>query len=397
MIPVVVFGVAALIWLPSAKAQKHYYLGATVDEIRIGNIATHTGWARAYGAVADAEAAYFRMVNDRGGVGGRRIRFISVDGGSDPSKSVELARQLVEEDRVLLVFSSIGTETNLAIRPYLNAQRIPQLFVESSSSAFNDPSHFRWTMGFFATYRMEGKMYAEYILRKRPDSRVAVLFAANDAGTEYLAGVHEGFGSKASTSIAREVSYQTGDETLRPQITELKKSGADVFLNLSVGSFATRAIREAFDSDWHPVQFIPNASLSVSSFLDPAGLKKAVGIISNARSKGWAGPSARSDPEVRDFLSWMETYNPGASLRDQNNAAGYERAEALIEVLKKCGGNLTRENVMTQAANLDLELGMLRPGIRVRTGPHDYQPIKRLFLVRFDGVNWQPLGSVIGD
>jgi branched-chain amino acid transport system substrate-binding protein len=392
-----VLGTACLIWLPPAQAQKQYDPGATDQEIRIGNIATHTGWAKAYGAVADAEAAYFQMINDGGGVGGRRINFISMDGGSDPSKSVELARQLVEKDHVLLLFSPIGTETNIEIRPYLNAGRVPQLFVESSSAAFDDPSHYPWTMGFFATYRMEGKIYAEYLLKNRPDARIGVLFAATDAGTEYLAGVNEGLGPRASTSIVREISYQTTDETLRPQITELKRSGADVFLNLCVGAFATRAIREAYDADWHPLQFIPNASLSISAFLDPAGLRKAEGILSNARSKGWTGPRARSDPEVRAFLDWMGKYNPKASLRDQNNAAGYERAEALVEVLRRCGDNLTRENVMRQAASLDLGLGMLRPGIRIRTGPADYQPIKQLFLVRFDGANWKPLGSVTGE
>jgi branched-chain amino acid transport system substrate-binding protein len=389
--------VAGLNGLPSAQAQRRYDPGATDNEIRIGNIATHTGWARAYGAVADAEAAYFRMINDRGGVNGRRINFISIDAASEPAKSVELARQLVENSRVLLVFSPIGTETNIAIRPYLNAARVPQLFVESSSAAFDDPSHFRWTMGFYATYRTEGKVYAEYLLKNKPDARIGILYASNDAGGEYLQGVHEGLGPRASASIVRELSYETTDGTLLPQITELKRSGADVFLNLSVGAFTTRAVREAYDADWRPMQFIPNASLSVSAFLDPAGLKKAVGIISNARSKGWTGPGARSDPDVRDFLDWMNKYNPGASLRDQNNVAGYERAEALIEVLRKCGDDLTRENVMRQAASLDLSLGMLRPGIRIRTGPVDYQPIKQLFLIRFDGANWSPLGSVIGD
>jgi branched-chain amino acid transport system substrate-binding protein len=390
-------GIAFTTYLPRTQAQKQYSPGATDAEIDIGNIATHSGWARAYGAVADAEAAYFRMINDRGGVNGRRINFISLDAGSDPAKAAGLARQLVEVNHVLLIFSPIGTETNIAMRPYLNEARVPQLFVESSSATFDDPSHFRWTMGFYASYRTEGKAYAKYLLKNRPNARIGVLFAANDAGGEYLAGVHEGLGQRASTSIVREMSYQTSDDTLRPQIIELKGSGADVFLNLSVGAFTTKAIREAYDAGWRPLQFIPNASLSISAFLDPAGLKKAVGIISNARSKGWTAPGARSDPEVRDFLDWMERYNPGASLRDQNNVAGYERAEAMIEVLKKCGDILTRENVMRQAANLDLRLGMLRPGIGLRTGPDDYQPIKQLFLVRFDGANWTPLGPVESD
>jgi branched-chain amino acid transport system substrate-binding protein len=222
-----------------------------------------------------------------------------------------------------------------------------------------------------------------------------VLYANDDAGKEYLAGVHEGLGAKASTLIVKEASYQVSDpkidSLLDSQIMALKNSGADVFLNLSVGMFASQAIRKAYDMGWRPLQFIPNASLSVTAFLDPAGLEKAAGIVSNARSKGWSHPQARSDPAVREFLEWMSRYNPQASLRDQNNVAGYERAQALVEVLKKCGDNLTRANVMKQAASLDLELGMLRPGIRITTSPSDYQPIKQLYLIRFNGKEWTPL------
>jgi branched-chain amino acid transport system substrate-binding protein len=380
-----------------SAAQKAYDPGASDSEIKIGNIAEYSGWGSAYGAVGRAEAAYFRMMNDRGGVNGRKIDFISLDSGSDAAKSVDLARQLVEQDGVLLIFSPIGTESNLAIRAYLNDRKVPQLFVESSSAAFDDPGHFPWTMGFFPTYRTEGLAYAKYILRNRPAAKIAVLYANDDAGKEYLAGVHDGLGDKASSMIAKEASYQTSETTLDPQIAALKNSGADVFFNLSLGPFATQAIRTAYDMGWHPLQFIPNASLSVAAFLDPAGLEKASGIIANARSKGWLEPQTRTDPEVREFLEWMSKYNPEASLRDQNNVAGYERAEALVEVLRKCGDNLTRSNVMKQAASLDVELGMLRPGIRVTTSPTDYQPIKQLFLIRFNGRNWVPFGAVAGD
>ena len=380
-----------------SAAQKAYDPGASDSEIKIGNIAEYSGWGSAYGAVGRAEAAYFRMMNDRGGVNGRKIDFISLDSESDAAKSVDLARQLVEQDRVLLIFSPIGTESNLAIRAYLNDRKVPQIFVESSSAAFDDPGHFPWTMGFFPTYRTEGLAYAKYILRNRPAAKIAVLYANDDAGKEYLAGVHDGLGDKASSMIVKEASYQTSETTLDPQIVALKNSGADVFFNLSLGPFATQAIRTAYDMDWHPLQFIPNASLSVAAFLDPAGLAKASGIIANARSKGWLEPQTRTDPEVREFLEWMSKYNPEASLRDQNNVAGYERAEALVEVLRKCGDNLTRSNVMKQAASLDVELGMLRPGIRVTTSPTDYQPIKQLFLIRFNGRNWVPFGAVAGD
>jgi branched-chain amino acid transport system substrate-binding protein len=250
-------------------------------------------------------------------------------------------------------------------------------------------------MGLFATYRTEGIAYAKYILQAKPDARIAVLYADNDAGREYLAGARDGLGDKASTMIVKEVSYRASDATLDPQMTALKASGADVFLNLSIGEFTTQAIRSAYDIGWRPLQFIPNASLSVAAFLDPAGLEKAAGIISNARSKGWLEPQARNDPAVREFLDWMNKYNPQASLRDQNNVAGYERAQALVEVLRKCGNDLTRANVMKQAASLDFELGMLRPGIKITTSPSDYQPIKQLFLIRFNGRNWIPAGSVI--
>ena len=337
------------------------------------------------------------MVNERGGVNGRKITFLSLDDGSDAAKALALAQQLVEQNQVLCVFSSLGTDTNLAIRSYLNEKKVPQLFVESSSAVFNDPAHFPWTMGFFATYRMEGAAYAKYILQRQPGARIAVLYGDDDAGKEYLEGVRSGLGDKAEALIVKELSYQTKEATLDSQIKALKASGANVFFNLTVGALATQTLRAAYDLDWHPLQFIPNASVSIAAFLDPAGLEKATGIISNARSKGWREPEMRSDPAVREFLQWMRQYNPSASLRDQNNVAGYERAQALVEVLKKCGDNLTRANVMKQASNLDLELGMLRPGIRIHTSPSDFQPIKQLYLIKFNGKSWVPIGPVAAD
>jgi branched-chain amino acid transport system substrate-binding protein len=381
----------------SVSAQKSYDPGASDTEIKIGNIMSYTGWAESYGAVGRAEAAYFQMINDRGGVNGRKITFISMDNASRAGTAAELVRKLVEDDRVLLVFSPLGTETNLAIREYLNEKKVPQLFVDTSLAAFNDPANFPWTMGFYATFRAEGRAYARYILQNESNAKVAILHADDDSGREYLAGVHDGLGDKASSMIVKEMSYQVSDASLDSQIAALKDSGANVFLNLSVGPFATQAIRKTYDADWHPLEFIPNASLSVAAFLDPAGLQKAAGIITNARSKGWLEPQTRSDPDVRAFLDWMAKYNPQASLRDQNNVAGYERAEALVEVLKKCGDNLTRANVMAQASSLDLEIGMLRPGIKIKTTPSDYQPIHQLFLMRFDGQGWVPFGGIISD
>jgi branched-chain amino acid transport system substrate-binding protein len=387
--------VAALTIAAPAPGQKSYDPGASDTEIKIGNIAPYTGWGSEYASIARAEAAYFQMVNDRGGINGRKINFVSLDNASEASATLGIARKLVEQDKVLLIFSSIGTESNLAIRDYMNANRVPQLFVQSSSAIFNDPAHFPWTMGFFATYRSEGLAYAKYVVQTKPEAKIAVLYANDESGKEYLSGVHDGLGERASTMTLKEASYQVADRSLETQITSLKDSGADVFFNFSIGPFTTQTIREVHDLGWRPLQFIPNASLSVAAFLEPAGLDKAAGIITNARSKGWMSQRSRDDPAVREFLDWMSKYNPQASLRDQDNVAGYERAQTLVEVLRKCGDNLTRANVMKPAASLDLELGMLRPGIKIKTSATDYQPIRQLFLIQFDGRQWLPFGSTI--
>jgi branched-chain amino acid transport system substrate-binding protein len=378
-----------------AVAQKKYDPGATDSEIKIGNIMPYSGAFSEYGAIGRAEAAYFHMINDKGGVNGRKINFISVDSGSDSSKYVALAHQLVEEDQVLLTVGIFGDTSNMAIRLYLNEKNVPQLFIDATESVFDDPSHFPWTMGFQASKRTEGLVYAKYILQNRPGAKIAILYAGDQ---EWLRGIRDGRGTKGSAMIVRELSFEYSDPaTLDAQIVALKSSGADVFMNLAAGRFATQAIRKAYDIDWHPLQFIPNASVSVAAFLDPAGLKKAAGIIANARSKGWLTPQSAQDPAVRAFLEWMKKYNAAATLRDSNNAYGYEVAQTLVEVLKKCGDDLTRANVMKQAASLDLELGMLSPGIRITTSPTDYRPIKQLFLVRFDGRDWVALGKAIGN
>jgi len=373
-------------------AQNRYDPGATDSEIKIGNIVPYTGVFAEYGVNGRAEAAYFRMINDHGGINGRRINFISLDSHSDPNKSLELARQLVERDQVLLTVGIWGTPSNLAIRQYLNEKKVPQLFVAAPDPVFDDPSHYPWTMGFQVTKHIEGEVYANYILQNKPKAKVAILYAHDSSGQEWLRGIRAGFGDKASAMIVKEMSFEyTDPKLLDAQIIALKDSGANVFMNMTVGRFATETIRASYDIGWRPLQFIPNASLSIEAFLDPAGVEKAKGIIANARSKGWRGPQARKDPAVRAFLDWMTKYNPKASLRDFENVYGYEVAQTLVEVLKKCGDNLTRENVMKQATSLDLELGMLRPGIRITTSPTDYQPIKQLFLVQFDGESWNPV------
>ena len=391
---------AATLWLlaalcsPAQGASGRYDVGASDMEVRIGNIAPYTGVASDYGAVARAEAAYFRMINDRGGIRGRKINFVSLDDASDPGRAPALAQQLIEQQQVLALFSTFGTEANLAIRSYANEQKVPQLFVETSSAVFDDPAQFPWTMGFYPTYRSEGLAYASYLLQTRPEARIAVLHEDSTSGAEYDQGLRDGLGTKAARMIVRTATYASGESSLEPQLRALKDSGADVFVDFAGGVAATEAIRRAYDLGWRPLHFIPNASLSTAAFLDPAGLEKATGIISNARSKGWLNPLTRRDAEVRDFLDWMARYNPEASLRDQLNVSGYERAEALVALLQQCGDDLRRTNVMAQAAKLDLALGMFRPGIRVKTTPTDYQPIKQLFLIQFNGRDWVPLDRI---
>jgi branched-chain amino acid transport system substrate-binding protein len=379
-----------------ALAQPKYDPGATDTEIKIGNIMPYTGAFSEYGATGRAEAAYFQMINAQGGINGRKIKFISLDSGSDTDKAVALANQLVEQDQVLLTVGIWGTPANMAIRLYMNEKKVPQLFVAATESAFDDPAHFPWTMGFQASKRTEGLVYAKYILQNKPEAKVAILYARDPSGQEWLQGIRDGLRDKASSMIVKEASFEYSDpQGLDAQIVALKNSGADVFMNLAVGRLATRAIRKAYDIGWHPLQFIPNASLSVAAFLEPAGLQKAAGIITNARSKGWLKPQSKQDPAVRAFLEWMNKYNPEANIRDANYVYGYEVAQALVEVLKKCRSDLTRANAMKQAASLDLELGMLRPGIRLTTSASDYQPIKELYLIQFNGEEWLPISTPI--
>ncbi len=298
----------ALAWTAApAKAQKKYDPGATDTEIKVRDIMPYTGVFAEYGATGRAEAAYFQMINDQGGIKGRKINFVSLDSGSDFGKSLALAQQLVEQDQVLLTVGTWGAPTNLAIRSYMNDRKVPQLFVADTDSAMDDPAHFPWTMGFQASKRTEGAAYARYILQTKPDAKIAVLCASSPTDQEWLLGIRENLGEKASTMIVKEVSFDYSDPILiDDQIEALKNSGADVFLNLAVGKFATEAIRQAYNTDWHPLQFIPNASLSIASFLDPAGLKQSAGIISNARSKGWLKPESRQDPAVSEFVDWMK-------------------------------------------------------------------------------------------
>jgi branched-chain amino acid transport system substrate-binding protein len=380
-----------------ARAEKKYDPGASDTGIKVGNFAPATGVFSEYGMTARAEAAYFKMINDQGGINGRKVTFISLDSESDPAKALPLARELVEKDQVLLLAGTWGAPWNLAIRGYMNERKVPQLFVSDTNSAMDDPAHFPWTMGFQPSKRTEGAAYARYILQSRPNAKIAILCGNSPTDQEWVEGIHAALGDKAPAIIVKETAFAYGDPaTLDPQIEELKKSGADVFLNLGVGKYCVEAIRHAYDIDWHPLEFIPNASISVSSFLDPAGLAKAKDLVSNARSKSWARANW-GDPDVKAFIDWWHGYLTGADPRDANVVYGYELAQTLADVLQRCGDDLTRTNVLRQATSLNLTLGMLRPGIKVTTSPTDYRPIKQLFLMRFDGEHWVPLGGIIGD
>jgi branched-chain amino acid transport system substrate-binding protein len=380
-----------------ARAEKKYDPGASDTEIKIGNFVPYTGVFSEYGTTGRAEAAYFQMINDQGGIHGRKITFISLDSESDPAKALPLAQELVEKDQVLLLVGTWGAPCNVAIRAYMNGKKVPQLFVADTNSAMDDPTHFPWTMGFQPSKRTEGSVYAKYILQNRPDAKIAILCGDSPTDQEWVDGIHAALGDKTATMIVKEIAFAYGDPAgLDPQIEELKKSGADVFMNLGVGKYCAEGIRHAYDIDWHPLQFIANASISVSSFIEPAGLQKAIGTISNARSKSWARANW-GDPGVHDFIAWFRQYMPGANPRDFNIVYGYEVAQTLVDVLTRCGDDLTRDNVMKQATSLDLTLGMLRPGMKITTSPTDYRPIKQLFLVHFDGEHWVPFGGVIGN
>ena len=374
-----------------ATAEKKYDPGASDKEIRIGNVVPYSGpWAD-YGMTGKALAAVFEQVNENGGIGGRKVKFVSVDGAGDSKKSLEAARKLVEEEPVLLLVGVWGGGPNRAIRPYLNERKVPQLFVASSEETFADPAHYPWTMGFYPSRRTEGQGYVRTVLKTKPAAKIAVLAPDDEDGTACVEGIREALGDKAKSMLVKEARFRASDEaSVDAAIAVLKESGADVFLNMATGKPASRAIRAAFDAGWHPTQFVPGAAMSIGGVLEPAGLEKAKGLLSNTPTKKWVQDGWRTDPGLADFVNWMRLYKMEAGYKDGNVILGYQIGDALVQVLKKCGDDLSRANVLKQATGLDLSLGMLRDGIRVTTSPTDYRPIKDLFLVKFDGKTWVP-------
>ena len=386
----------SLLTTEAAFAQKKYDTGATDTEIKIGNVEAYSGPASAYGIIGKTEAAYFAMINEQGGINGRKINFISRDDGYSPPKTVEQVRQLVEQDQVLFLFSTLGTPTNVAIHAYLNDNKVPQLFVATGADQWNDPKRFPWTIGLIPSYGTEAHIYAHYILKNLPRAKIAVLYQNDDFGKDYLNGLRDGLGDKAGKMIVATQSYETTDSTVDSQIVSLQSSGADVMVTLATPKFAAQAIRKIYDIGWKPTHFLTSVSNSVGTVMKNAGMEKGVGIISAAFAKDPTDPQWADTPEYKDWLAFMKKYNASANLADVQGAIGYTYAQTLVAVLKACGDNLTRENLMKQAANLDaVKMPMLLPGITLSTSATDFAPIKQMQLEKFDGTTWKLFGEVI--
>ena len=381
---------------PAVLAQKKYDTGATDKEIKIGHINPYSGPASAYGAIGKAIQAYFDKINAEGGVNGRRLNFISLDDGYNPAKTVEQARKLVEEEEVLFTFQTLGTPPNSAIHKYMNAKKVPQLFVATGATKWGDPKNFPWTMGWQPNYQSESKIYAAHLLENMPNGKVAILYQNDDYGKDYLKGFEDGLGAKAASMIVAKVSYEVTDPTVDSQMVSLKASGADVFFNITTPKFAAQAIKKAADLGWKPMHYLNSVSSAVGSVLVPAGVQNSVGIVTAGYIKDPTDPQFQKGKEWDDFVGWMQKYHPKGDMKDNFNVYGYTVAQNVVYVLQKAGDELTRANIMKQASNMDLTLPMLLPGVNIKTTPDDFYPIEREQLMRFDGTTWQLFGKVYG-
>jgi len=381
---------------PAALAQKKYDPGASDKSIKIGNTNPYSGPASSYGTIGKAISAYWKMVNEKGGVNGRMIEFISYDDGYSPPKTVEMARKLVEQDQVLLLFQTLGTPPNTAIHKYMNSKKVPHAFVATGATKWNDPRNFPWTMGWQPNYQTEGRIYAEHILKNNPKAKIGVLYQNDDYGKDYLKGFKDGLGDKVGM-IVKEVSYEVTDPTVDSQIVQLQASGADTFFNITIPKFAAQAIRKAYDTGWKPTHYLNSVSASVGSVIKPAGTEKALGILSAAYFMDPTDPQWKDDPAMKEWAAFMKKYYPEGNLTDPFNVYGFAVAQTLHEVLKQSGDNLTRANVMKQAASLKgYRPDTLLPGIRINTGANDYAPIESEQLVQFDGETFRRFGPIIG-
>jgi branched-chain amino acid transport system substrate-binding protein len=379
----------------SALAQKKYDTGATDTEIKIGNIMPYSGPASAYGVIGKTEEAYFKKINAEGGINGRKINFVSYDDAYSPPKAVEQVRKLVESDEVLLVFNPLGTPSNTAIQKYLNAKKVPQLFVATGATKWNDPKDFPWTMGWQPSYQSEARIYAKFLMKEKPDAKIAIMYQNDDFGKDYLKGLKDGLGAKASMLIAEE-SYETAEPSIDGHIVKLKSTGADVFINIATPKFAAQAIKKIAEVDWKVMHIVTNVSTSVGSVIKPAGFENAQGILSAAYAKDGADPQWDNDPGMRNLFAFLEKYYPEGNKLDASVVYGYGAAQTMVKVLEMCGDNLTRENVMKQAASLrDFAPDTLLPGVKINTSATDFAPISQLQMQRFKGEKWELFGDII--
>ena len=388
---------AASLSLPAAAAAAGKYDdGASDTEIKIGNTNPYSGPASAYGQIGKTIAAYFNKVNEEGGINGRKINFISLDDGYSPPKTKEQFRKLVESDKVLAIFQSLGTPTNSAVHAYMNREEVPQLFVATGATKWGDPANFPWTMGWQPNYQTEGRIYAAYIKKNMPNAKIAILYQNDDYGKDYVKGMKDGLGSMASKMIVAEESYETTEPTIDSQIIKLKSSGADVFYNVTTPKFAAQAIRKIAELGWKPTHFLNNVSNSVGSVMNPAGADNGVGIISTFYTKDPTDPQWADDAAYKTWSAFMDKYYPDGDKKSSFTVYGYTVAQTMVQALKQCGDDLTRTNLMKQAANIkDLELGMLLPGIKINTGPKDFFPIEQMQLAKFNGTSWELFGEIL--
>jgi branched-chain amino acid transport system substrate-binding protein len=380
-----------------AAAQKKNAPGVTDTEIKIGQTMPYSGPASAYGAIGKSEAALIAMINERGGVNGRKINLLSLDDGYSPPKTFEQTRRLIEQENVAFIFSSLGTPTGIVVHKYLNEHKVPQVFQASGATFWADPKHFPWSIGWQPNYQTEGAIYGRYLRQQNPNAKVAVLYQNDDAGRDYVAGFKAGLGDEAAKKMIIAVAtYETTDPTLDSQIVSLQDSGATVLFNNSTPKFAAQAIRKVYELGWKPRHFLMSVATSVSAVMEPAGFEKGQGIVSAQYLKDPNDPQWKDDQAYKDWLAFMQKYDPEGNLGDSFNVYGYSVAQTLVQVLTQCGDDLSRENIMKQAARLDITLPMLLPGIRIHTSAEDFSPIKQMQLVRFEGKQWVRFGEIIG-
>jgi len=398
LIAAVATGAIAFASTGSALAQKKYDSGASDTEIKIGNIMPYSGPASAYGVIGKTEAAYFNKINAEGGINGRKISFITYDDGYSPPKAVEQARKLVESDEVLVVFNPLGTPSNSAIEKYMNSKKVPQLFVATGATKWNEPKEFPWTMGWQPSYQSEARIYAKYLVKEKPGAKIAVFYQNDDFGKDYLKGLKDGLGAKAASMIIAEEGYETSEPSIDNHIVKLKASGADVFISITTPKFAAQAIKKLAEMNWTPLHIVSNVSASVGGVIKPAGFENAQGILSAAYAKDGADAQWNNDPGMKKFYEFLAKYDADANKLDGSVVYGYGAAQTMVKVLEMCGDNLTHENVMKQAASLkNFTPDTLLPGVTINTSATDFAPIKQLQMMRFKGEKWELFGDIITD